>query len=94
MENKLARAEILVHGLVQRVGFRFFVLTKAKQLNLKGFTKNLMTGEVLTEVEGEEYLIKDLFKELKIGPAHAQVTKANIHWSEYKNEFKNFEIRY
>jgi acylphosphatase len=88
------RAEIIVTGLVQGVGFRYYVLHKAQELNLKGFTKNLYDGSVLNVVEGEKYLIEDFFKELKIGPMHAQVKSAKINWSNFKNEFTKFEIRY
>lgn len=90
----MERAEIIVNGLVQGVGFRYFVLRNAKELNLKGYTKNLMTGEVLTIVEGDKILIEELFKRLKIGPINASVKKANIIWQKFNNEFNNFEIRH
>ncbi len=90
--DSLKRAEIIVNGLVQGVGFRYFVMRKAQQLNLYGYVKNLYTGEVLTVVEGETALIESLFNELKVGPSHASVKNAGIKWLEYKNEFKSFEI--
>ena len=37
------RAEIVVNGLVQGVGYRYFVVREAKKLGLKGYTKNLYT---------------------------------------------------
>ena len=46
------RAEIVVNGLVQGVGFRYFVMREAQKLELKGFVKNLYSGEVLTVIEG------------------------------------------
>ena len=88
------RAEIVVNGLVQGVGFRYFVSRKANELNLFGFTKNQYDGTVLTVVEGEKYLIEDFYKELKIGPMHAGVRSSNIKLSKSKNEFTNFEVRY
>jgi len=88
------RAEILVSGLVQGVGFRYFVVRNAQELGVTGYTKNLFTGEVLTVVEGEKSLIENLFNLLKIGPSYANVKSANIVWSKNKNEFKNFEVRY
>jgi acylphosphatase len=91
MEN-LRRAEIIVNGLVQGVGFRYFVLRKAQQLSLKGYVKNLYSGEVFTLVEGEVAMIESLFNELKVGPSHASVKSANIKWHECKNEFNSFEI--
>ena len=94
MSNELVRAEILVNGLVQGVGFRYFVLREAHKFNLVGFVKNLYTGEVLSIVEGEKFVVEDFFQKLKVGPMHAHVKNASIQWSEYKNEFSTFEIRH
>ncbi len=88
------RAEILVNGLVQGVGFRYFVYREAERLGLKGYVKNLYSGEVLTVVEGDKALIEDLFKIIKVGPSHASVRNARIDWDGTKNEFTNFEIRH
>ena len=92
--NNDKRAEILVNGLVQGVGFRYFVLREAQNLELKGFVKNLFTGEVLTVVEGEKSLIEDLFNRIKIGPSHASVKNVHITWDRSKSEFTNFEVRH
>ncbi len=92
MEN--LRAEIIVNGLVQGVGFRYFVFRNATKLGLKGFTQNLFSGEVLTVVEGPKYLIEELFEFIKIGPRNANIKNASIKFSEAKNEFTNFEIKY
>ncbi len=94
MSNNLIRAEILASGVVQGVGFRFFVVRKAHALGLKGFVENLYSGDVLTVVEGEKELIEELFKEIRIGPPHASVTKCLIEWRAYQNEFKNFEVKF
>lgn len=94
MEKDLKRSEIIVNGLVQGVGFRYFVMQWAHKLGLKGYTKNLYSGEVLTVVEGEKFLIEEFYGKLKIGPSHADVRNASIKWSEYKNEFNKFEITY
>lgn len=94
MNSELKRAEIIVQGLVQGVGFRWFVLKTAQKLGLKGFTKNLMSGEVYTVAEGECYLLEELFKKLKIGPMHAHVRDASIKWAEPKSEFTTFEIQH
>lgn len=92
--EKLARAEILAIGLVQGVGFRYYVYRKAASLRLKGYVQNLYTGEVLTVVEGDRSIIEEIFSLIKIGPSHASVNKCTIEWLPYKNEFKNFEVRY
>lgn len=90
----MKRAEILVNGLVQGVGFRFFVVRMAEKLGLKGYTKNLYSGEVYTIVEGEPLIIEDFYNKIKIGPINSDVKNASIKWSESKNEFTRFEVRY
>lgn len=90
----MMRVQIIVDGLVQGVGFRFFVARAASHLNLHGFVKNLPGGEVLTVAEGEKYLLEEFLEKVKIGPMHAHVKKFHAEWSESKNEFNNFEVRY
>lgn len=91
-QNKI-RANIISTGLVQGVGFRYFVLRKARELNLNGYVKNEMDGTVLTVVEGEKIKIELLFNQLKVGPMHANVTDCKIGWGSFVGEFSNFEVR-
>ena len=88
------RAEIIASGLVQGVGFRYYVSRHAQSLGLTGFVKNLFTGEVQTIVEGEVALIEELFLKIKVGPSHASVNNCKIIWHELKNEFNSFEVRF
>lgn len=94
MSEEKVRANILVNGLVQGVGYRYFVVKHATRLALKGYVQNLFTGEVLTVAEGEKVKIEELFTLLKLGPAHADVKNTRIDWTENKNEFKSFEVRF
>ena len=87
-----ARAEIVVNGLVQGVGFRYFVYREAQKIGVYGYVKNLYTGEVLTIVEGEKAKIEDLIKKLRVGPRNASVKNCVVKWDEPKDEFKRFEI--
>lgn len=88
-----SRAIIAVSGVVQGVGFRYFIYRKAVALNLKGFTENLYTGEVLTVVEGEKAFVEELINTIKVGTAHSSIRSCSVQWEEFKNEFNNFEIR-
>ncbi len=94
MNNNRSRAEIIVNGLVQGVGFRYFVLRNAAQLGLKGYVQNLFSGEVITIVEGDKALIEDLYRQIKVGPPYASVNNCIINWHEFKNEFKDFKVKY
>ena len=93
------RAEIVVKGLVQGVGFRYFVVREAEKLGVKGFTKNLYSGEVLTVVEGEKgsldnTLYEVVFPDFTIIPCGSCVNSFKVDWLEPKNEFETFEIRF
>ncbi len=94
MAEEEKRGEIIANGLVQGVGFRYFIIKNAENLGLKGYTQNLYTGEVLTVVEGAKVKIEELYKRIKVGPSHASVKNCKINWGESKNEFTHFEIRY
>ena len=88
------RAEIIVNGLVQGVGYRYFVVREAQKLGLKGFTQNLYTGEVLTVVEGAKAIVEEMIKKLKVGPIHAAVKTCKVDWQQPKNEFTDFEMKF
>ncbi len=94
MANKKYRVEILASGLVQGVGFRYYILRNAVKLGVAGFTKNLYSGEVLTVAEGERHELEELIKLIKIGPAYADVRNVQLTWGEATGEFKKFEVRY
>lgn len=93
MSSREIRAEIVSSGVVQGVGYRYFVLRHAQRLGVTGYVKNLYSGEVLTVAEGETWRIEELIAELRRGPFNAHVTGLQINKSESKNEFQNFEVR-
>lgn len=90
--SKRIRAEIIVNGLVQGVGYRWFVLRNAHSLGVTGYVRNLYSGEVYTLAEGERHEVEELVKKIKIGPFGAHVTKFTVEWSEPTDEFHQFEI--
>jgi len=86
-------AAITVRGLVQGVGYRWFVNRQAVQLGLKGVVRNNYDGTVSVEVEGDRSLVEELLQQLKIGPRSAQVNDLRVEWSEPKNLFLGFSIK-
>jgi acylphosphatase len=83
---------IIIQGMVQGVGFRYFVYRRAERLKLTGFVKNLYDGSVEIEAVGDRSLLEELIKEIKIGPRSAHVTNLKIDWCELK-QYSLFEIR-
>ena len=60
MKQEKVRKHIFFYGRVQGVGFRYYAVQKANQLELTGWVKNLYDGSVEMEVEGQEELIDQL----------------------------------
>ena len=84
---------LIVSGRVQGVFFRANVKTKALQLGLKGYAKNLENGDVEVVAEGNEDKLKEFMDFIKKGPGIASVKGIQLKHRQPEN-FKNFEIRY
>jgi acylphosphatase len=65
----------LVSGMVQGVGFRWFVARHARSLGLAGYARNLPDGRVEVVVTGPDDALPELEQLLRAGPANAQVDK-------------------
>ncbi len=87
-------ASIIIQGLVQGVGFRSFVYSKATRLGLTGYVSNMPDGTVQVVAEGEKGLLSDLIKELKIGPIGSEVTAVDVKWSEEEEGYNDFGLEY
>jgi acylphosphatase len=94
MSDELVCAHLLISGLVQGVGYRWFVIRKANEYDLKGYVRNLYTDDVEVEVEGNKQLISEFIKELRIGPRSAHITDIKIQWGNYQGKYKNFDIKF
>lgn len=65
----------LVHGLVQGVGFRWFVRREARARGLRGWVRNRPDGSVEVLAQGPEASIAGLGSALARGPAGARVDR-------------------
>ena len=85
-------AHIVVKGLVQGVGYRYFVSTRARQFGLNGLVRNLSDGNVEVIAEGERTAIELLIGELKIGPRSAHVADIQITWGTAGHHGRGFFV--
>jgi acylphosphatase len=90
-----ARVSAIIYGRVQGVYFRYFVRNTARGLGLKGYVRNLGSGDAVeVKAEGEKPQLDRLLEQLKAGPPGARVRKMEIDWSGYAEQFTDFKIRY
>ena len=82
-----------VHGVVQGVNFRAFVLRHAQALGLTGYVRNLPFGTVEVMAEGDREQLEQLLRQLEVGPKGARVEQVKPSWSEYTGVYFRFEIR-
>lgn len=90
----MVRVHIVVTGVVQGVGFRYFTLHLARSLGLGGYVKNRMDGAVEVEVEGEEGAVRAFIDDLSIGPRAAHVTGMEVENLKPAGEYEGFEVRF
>lgn len=84
----------IVHGLVQGVNFRYFVLRHARDLGLSGYVRNLLLeSAVEVKAEGEREKLEQLLRHLEVGPRGAWVERVEVNWSEYSGAYSHFEVR-
>ena len=86
------KAHIVVHGIVQGVGYRFFVQRTARRMLLTGWVRNLYSGEVEIEVEGPRGLVESFLKELRTGNPYATVTDLQVDWQKFTGQRSGFDI--
>ncbi len=62
-----------VRGLVQGVGFRWFVTKEARRLGVAGWVRNREDGSVEVAASGSEAAVQELRTRLERGPPGARV---------------------
>jgi acylphosphatase len=89
----MERLHAFVRGRVQGVGFRYFVLSAAMEIQLTGWVRNRRDGSVEVLGEGTQENLDKLFQALQRGPSSSNVTAVDPEWGEASGEFSRFEIR-
>jgi acylphosphatase len=76
-----------VSGMVQGVGFRFFVERTASNLGLSGFVRNLYDGRVEVYAIGDARQLNELRDALSRGPRMASVERVDEQEAEELREY-------
>lgn len=78
-----------IKGRVQGVGFRFFTKKNARELNIKGWVKNMPDGSVETVLNGTSEDLFMMIERLKKGPSRARVDAIEELSVEKEHEISN-----
>jgi acylphosphatase len=81
----------VVRGLVQGVAFRWTTKTRARELGVVGWVRNLPDGSVEVWAEGSASAVEDLVRWLERGPPSAQVESVEVT-DEKPSGAERFEV--
>lgn len=81
-----------VRGKVQGVGFRVFARQAALRHGIRGWVRNLDSGDVEVYAEGEEMALTEFLTELYKGPVLSHVKRIDIEWKSCEPTSTTFEI--
>jgi len=81
-----------VHGDVQGVGFRYFLMREAQRLGLRGWVRNRDDGTVEFVAEGSREDLDRLRQAAERGPRMAQVERVDAKWSAAAGGLTSFDL--
>ena len=81
MDADGVRVRAVVHGRVQMVGFRAFVIRHAGDAGLSGTVRNLPDGTVEVVFEGPPGAMEGMVDLLHRGPSHAHVERVDVTYA-------------
>jgi acylphosphatase len=93
MEQLMPTWEVIVHGRVQGVGFRWFARQCAWQCGISGYAKNLADGTVKIMASGGQGGFEAFCGLLRAGNRHARVSEMDIAEMKSAENYVDFDIR-
>ncbi len=94
MVSKLRRVGLTATGMVQGVGFRFFVQHAAQARRLTGYVKNQYDGSVQIEIQGPEEKVRAFLQVMGLGPRLGRIDHLKLSELEWIPEENDFNIKF
>ena len=86
MSDDITSLRVNVHGFVQGVGFRDFLVMAAQQYKLDGWVRNRADGSVEALVSGTTKAVEGFVSHATKGPRGARVSAVDLHNCEPPGE--------
>ncbi len=89
----MKKIRAIVSGRVQGVGYRMYTCAEARQLDVRGYVRNLSNGDVEIVAEGEIEKVDALLDWAKSGSPSALVHNLKVEiLTDNVEKFRDFEI--
>lgn len=93
MNDEIIRVHAAVTGMVQGVGFRYFVVMKTRAIGgLSGWVRNRYDGSVAVEAQGPRAAVAQLLSALKVGPRWSQVDHVKVREVPVEDDADSFRV--
>jgi acylphosphatase len=76
------RAQVVVYGRVQGVGFRYSTARRARSLGVAGWVRNRGDGAVEAVFEGSRERVESMLHWCRRGPDWARPEQVELEWQE------------
>jgi len=90
--QEVERLHGVVHGYVQGVGFRYFLMREAQRLRLHGWVRNRDDGTVEFIAEGGRADLERLKQAAEQGSRMARVDRVEARWSAAAGNLDSFDL--
>ncbi len=87
------RFDATARGVVQGVGFRYFVVRRANRLGLTGWVANEADGSVRCVAEGASDALAELLEVIRRGPPGSRVDEVTVTRGAASGSFDGFRVR-
>ena len=91
MDARLTRRRVVVHGVVQGVGFRYALARAARGRGVNGWVRNRADGTVEAVLEGTPEAVEALVHWCREGPRGAEVERVDVD-EEQPEGLRGFSI--
>lgn len=93
MGAAITQIHVWIEGQVQGVGYRDSTRQQANQRNIKGWVRNLPTGEVEAVFVGSQQALESMLEWCHSGPPAAQVTNVRVQ-TEPPETYLDFRVTF
>ncbi len=92
LTDRRVRAELILKGTVQGVGFRAYIQRHAVEQEVTGLVRNRPDGTVEVVLEGDEHRVQHVVDRCVMGPPAALVKSADLTWVAFTGAYDAFRI--
>ncbi len=87
------RKRIVLRGIVQGVGMRFYIQNLARKMGVKGYVKNLANGDVECVGEADEETLKEFVSKVRTAP-RGRIYESEVYEADASEAFADFQVRF